>query len=496
MRYCQQCGKENPDDVRFCGNCGSPLPETLVLGRASDQTMQQFQQVPYEPTSVNQPQVIIQKQKNNKLSIAGFILSLCGFLTCAITAIPGLICSIIGLIQCGKKKENGKGFAIAGIAIAVVCIFITCTCFSIFADITNKIYSAPGSYYSDDDDDDDYEYTIETTRHTRETIEETTEWTTEPTTEPTYKIVDTSYITNVKWVETQADSCLIFNGSNFNYYQTYKDLNDNYYTGTYDIFIGEEAIDKVTNDYSQYGVTRQELDEFFAKGSVTKDSFVCILLNNTGCWQNGQNTRDEQWIRPFYGFYMKVDNHYEMVLVQMNTGDYYAFVDETYYREYYMAPIETATEPSETSKPTQKVDGELIGDEITGYAALPKGDWKVWKEADGNDSLYKSRVQKMNTETGTIVQLSVFNDKVSANSLKTVADNLEAGLASSCPSVTSDTIKIAGYDAYSLTGKYTDGTYLSVIVFVDSNSYLHYISVEYVESDKVVFDSIKSTYTL
>ena len=201
-------------------------------------------------------------------------------------------------------------------------------------------------------------------------------------------------------------------------------------------------------------------------------------------------------VRPFYGFYMKVDNHYEMALVQMNTGDYYAFVDETYYREHYMAPIETATEPSETSKPAQKVDGELVGDEITGYAVLPKGDWKVWKEADGNDSLYKSRVQKMNTETGTIVQLSVFNDKVSASSLKTVADNLEAGLASSCPSVTSDTIKIAGYDAYSLTGKYTDGTYLSVIVFVDSNSYLHYISVEYVESDKVVFDSIKSTYTL
>ena len=492
---CPKCNTFNNDDTKFCVGCGSPL--TAPIPVQSVQPIQQFQQVPYTPI----PQVPYEpiqpaQPKNNKLSIVGFVLSMCGFLTCAITAIPGLICSIVGLIQCSKKKNNGKGFAIAGIAISVFCIVLVSACFGMFADITNKMYSAPGYYYEDDDDDD---YTIETTKHTRETTEETTDWTTEATTEPTYKIVDTSYITNVMWVETQADSCLIFNGNNFNYYQTYKDLNDNYYTGTYNIFVGEVAIDKVTTDYSQYGVTRQELDNLFAKNtSITKDNFVCIMLNNTGCWQNGQNTRDEQWVRPFYGFYMKVNNHYEMVLVQMNTGDYYAFVDEAYYREHYMAPKETATEPTttettETSKPTQQVDGTLVGDDIVGYVVLD-GDWKVWKEADGNDSLYASRVQRINVETGTIVQLSVFKDKVSASSLKTVADNLETGLASSCHSITNDKTKIAGYDAYIITGNYPDGTYLTVWVFVDSNSYLHYITVEY--TTQADYDMVKNTYRL
>lgn len=493
---CPKCGINNTDSSKFCNGCGCPLDITPMPapGPAVIQPIQQFQQVPYTPmpqAEVTPIQTI--NPKNNKLSVVGFVLSICGLITFAITSIPGLICSIIGLIQCNKKKENGKGFAIAGIAVAAVTLIFAGVLFNTFVDYTNKMYPSPNSYYYDDDDDDDY--TIETTRHTRETTEETTESTTEATTEPTYKIIDTSYITNIKWVETQADSCLVFNGNNFNYYQTYKDLNDNYYTGTYDIFVGEEAIDKVTTDYSQYGVTRQELDDLFAKNpNVSKDSFVCIMLNNTGCWQNGQNTRDEQWVRPFYGFYMKVENHYEMALVQMNNGNYYAFVDEAYYREHYMAPKETATQPTETQK-TYPVDEEnVMGDEIVGYVTLTSGDWKVWKEADGNDSLYKSRVQKMNVETGTIIQLSVFNDKVSASSLKTVAENLEAGLASSCHSITEDKTKIAGYDAYIITGNYADGTYLTVWIFVDSNSYLHYITVEYtVQAD---YDMVKNTYTL
>ncbi len=58
-----------------------------------------------------------QKQKGkNSLSTAGFICSLCGFITCGITSIVGLILSIIGL---SKSKKNGEkdGIAVAGIII-------------------------------------------------------------------------------------------------------------------------------------------------------------------------------------------------------------------------------------------------------------------------------------------------------------------------------------------------------------------------------------------
>ncbi len=67
----------------------------------------------------------MEKDKNNvptkkrTLSTAGFICSLCGFLTCGITSVVGLILSIIGL---SESKKNGKsdGLAIAGIVISSI----------------------------------------------------------------------------------------------------------------------------------------------------------------------------------------------------------------------------------------------------------------------------------------------------------------------------------------------------------------------------------------
>ena len=62
-------------------------------------------------------------QNNNSskssLSIAGFICSLCGFITCGLTSIVGLILSIIGLTD-SKKKGKSDGLAIAGIVISVI----------------------------------------------------------------------------------------------------------------------------------------------------------------------------------------------------------------------------------------------------------------------------------------------------------------------------------------------------------------------------------------
>jgi len=37
-----------------------------------------------------------------------------------ITVIAGLICSIVGLVQCSGNKRRGRGFAIAGLIISLV----------------------------------------------------------------------------------------------------------------------------------------------------------------------------------------------------------------------------------------------------------------------------------------------------------------------------------------------------------------------------------------
>lgn len=73
-------------------------------------------------TEVTQTENVIHVQpvKKNDLSIAGFVLSF-------FVSIAGLICSILGLIQCKQRNEYGKGFAIAGIVISSASIFASVT---------------------------------------------------------------------------------------------------------------------------------------------------------------------------------------------------------------------------------------------------------------------------------------------------------------------------------------------------------------------------------
>lgn len=54
------------------------------------------------------------------------IVSVIGLITSCIIPVVGLILSIIGLVQCNRKNEEGKVFALAGIIVSsVLTIFWT-----------------------------------------------------------------------------------------------------------------------------------------------------------------------------------------------------------------------------------------------------------------------------------------------------------------------------------------------------------------------------------
>ena len=64
-----------------------------------------------------------QSANYNGLSIAGFSLSCAAIIFNFLFGLPGivgLILSIVGLCQCNKRSEKGRGLAIAGIAIGAV----------------------------------------------------------------------------------------------------------------------------------------------------------------------------------------------------------------------------------------------------------------------------------------------------------------------------------------------------------------------------------------
>ena len=63
-------------------------------------------------------------EKKNGLAIAGFVCSLCGFVTCGLTSFVGLILSIVGLAKSKDYNENGKGLSIAGIIIGAIFVLV------------------------------------------------------------------------------------------------------------------------------------------------------------------------------------------------------------------------------------------------------------------------------------------------------------------------------------------------------------------------------------
>lgn len=166
--FCPNCGNHILDaNASFCPNCGAQL-NSFTQGndqssaqqdfqQNSQQNFQQdsqqdsqqdFQQNSQQDSQQNSQQDSQQNSQQswynqfnytppqqdctpcapsanyNGLSIAGFSLScaaiISNILLFGLPGIVGLILSIVGLCQCNKRSEKGRGLAIAGIAIGAV----------------------------------------------------------------------------------------------------------------------------------------------------------------------------------------------------------------------------------------------------------------------------------------------------------------------------------------------------------------------------------------
>ena len=86
----------------------------------------------------------------NGLSIAGFSLSCAAIIFNFLFGLPGivgLILSIVGLCQCNKRSEKGRGLAIAGIAIgAVLTLLMILTYAGLILAFDNPWNSGPRYY--------------------------------------------------------------------------------------------------------------------------------------------------------------------------------------------------------------------------------------------------------------------------------------------------------------------------------------------------------------
>lgn len=99
---CKNCGTQYDDRFVACPLCGAP--KTFPVA---------YQQQPPQPVQAD----------SNGMAIAGFILSLLGFLTVGMSFILqllGLIFSCLGLSKAKKLYGRNKGISIAGIVLGVL----------------------------------------------------------------------------------------------------------------------------------------------------------------------------------------------------------------------------------------------------------------------------------------------------------------------------------------------------------------------------------------
>lgn len=115
--YCRNCGKDNLEGSQFCIGCGAQL------------------QAAPQPVQAPQPVAL----KTSGMAIAALVLGILAFLTCGITALPGLILGIIATVQINAKRDEvtGQGLAIGGIALSGVALVML----PIFAAILFPVFA-------------------------------------------------------------------------------------------------------------------------------------------------------------------------------------------------------------------------------------------------------------------------------------------------------------------------------------------------------------------
>ncbi len=100
MKYCEKCGNELFDEAVICPKCGCAV-RNEKLQKAGELS-----------------------GRISVCALVGFILSLASIISIfnilGLLAIAGFVNSVIGLVNCTKKNQRGKGFAIAGIVVGAI----------------------------------------------------------------------------------------------------------------------------------------------------------------------------------------------------------------------------------------------------------------------------------------------------------------------------------------------------------------------------------------
>ena len=291
------------------------------------------------------------------MGIAALILGIIGIVCCIIFFLAplglllvfiGLILGIVDTIKKGKTGQK-RGVSIAGIIICAITLVILILETVLVVGLGFVIFDSASSVLDNSSSSHDYDYGYDeywnTDYYDNDTSSSNNEYDFNEVWGSLYNSlseytdsVDTnsinsssSYITSkdeisgYSFVDKSEKSLLDlkYNGD-FKYYQSKDNLTNNYYEGTYDVYVGKDAVEYITTDLSKYGITKDELQDVFDRSSIYDESnFYCLVLNNERCIVDGVNTMTTPSSTPYYGFY--IENTKTLDIANMNTASYLYF---------------------------------------------------------------------------------------------------------------------------------------------------------------------------
>lgn len=130
-------------------------------------------------------------------------------------------------------------------------------------------------------------------------------------------------VANTRWLCGDGSE-LVLTSNRLDWYQEEGVHNDNYFSAEYKFYIGKDAVKFVTENLSEYGVTKDELQNTFDRNEMYDESnFVVFYINYDKFILDGEEQTITKPISPWFGFILR--NNTFLDVANMNTKSYYDF---------------------------------------------------------------------------------------------------------------------------------------------------------------------------
>lgn len=135
-------------------------------------------------------------------------------------------------------------------------------------------------------------------------------------------------LAGTSWISGNDNSQWVFGtDKTFHWYQTEGETDDNYFAGTYEFHVGQDAINYLTTEFSDYGITERKIRQVISSNSeYTLDNFVCFSCVNQSFMLRGKEQLSEDTISSYLGFFLQDGTYLD--IANMTTGTYYGFTKE------------------------------------------------------------------------------------------------------------------------------------------------------------------------